>query len=626
VLNVPLEDGVPEMPRSPTMLHGIALTANDLQEVADDGQDNHTSGQKILQSMMSHRGIATLSSAPYIDQDDEYDESNSDHRRKDFTARVLGRLRERGIHGVRSFRLQLHHMDLECTGTVLARTFEGALAHLGVRLKKSEFDRLLELFTLHDDENMVDYVRFLSFGVGNWSRQREEVVAEAFDILSQQCPGGLLEAEMLGRNFQPAALTAESVPGMAEHESAQEFLTQWSDSNLAPDGVIRWNDFLDYYMDTSLCFASDQDFCAFVCASWGINADDWLAKKVFRKYTDSDRPDCLVFGDFAKMVRDLDPSMSEEEAMAWYAAIDDDESGEISLEEFLSSKVLKVKRLFDEFDPSRSRVVNKATMLNILRSLNPNISEEDAEAVYAYADNDYSGDVSFSEFLENNLLKLLLIFDDFVRKRRRSCSQADLKQLLLRLDPLMSDSDTAAVYKAIDTDGSCEISFVEFCESNVLRAKALFDRYDTTHSGALTQFKFQQLVTEMDSSLKDREKEVMYNLVMDSNDGKVHFSGFLNPNVIRLKMLFDRYDQDKSRYLDGGEFKCMLKDIFQCCGEGDIDQLVEILCPAGKHEGVSFITYFCRYKDISRKHEQLHLAKRRAAKEKAKARGLVWNG
>lgn len=27
------------------------------------------------------------------------------------------------------------------------------------RLKKSEFDRLLELFTLHDDENMVDYVR-----------------------------------------------------------------------------------------------------------------------------------------------------------------------------------------------------------------------------------------------------------------------------------------------------------------------------------------------------------------------------------------------------------------------------------------------------------------------------------
>jgi len=312
--------------------------------------------------------------------------------------------------------------------------------------------------------------------------------------------------------------------------------------------------------------------------------------------------------------------------MAWYEAIDEDDSGEVSLQEFLQSKILQVKRLFDTFElcDSTKRAVSCDKMPAILCGLKADINQEEATCLTHYADLDGNGEISFAEFLENNLLKMLQIFDEFSHDHRRCFNEAQMKTLLRKLDPFLDDYDIHHIYKAVDIDNGGTISFVEFVESHVLRAKTLFDRYDTDRSRTLTQFKFRELMIDMDGSLTTNQMEAIYNLVADHNTGKVHLGGFLNPNIVKLKLLFDKYDQDGSRYLDHSEFNVMLKELFKSTPERDIDLLQLELFPPGTDQGITFTHYIHRFKDIQRQHDLMQLAKRRQAREKAQKKGLIY--
>jgi len=614
-------------------LGSMTLTAEDLKNAKDENNhENHERSQDILQAVMRRRGIIQKARAPFVARSAQSfasseatkdDPERDDARRVEFTQRIFNRLKERGIHGIRTLRIMMHNMDEEGAGLLPGRHFEGALTHMGIRLKISEYHILLEIYgVLVESEQKVDYVRFLAHGVGNWAQPRLEVCHEAYNYLSSNCRGRQLTHDIMERKFNTLALTPDLCPGVDHHTSCEEFLKQWSDGVLSADGVVSWVDFLDYYLDVSWCFQSHHAFCQYVCSSWNIDMDDWLAKKVFRKYVGEDMDDGLPVEDFLLMLRELDPSIKQPEAIAWYGAIDEDDSGVVDLEEFISSKVLKVKRLFDSFDVDKSGTVDQEEMICILKSLNDSIGKDEALALYQYADLDGNGDISFQEFLENNLLKLLQVFEEFDKNRGGDLNEAEMKQLLRKQDPLLDDYDISQIYKAIDTDGGGSVSFLEFCESQVLRAKMLFDRYDIDKSRALTQFKFRELMLDMDGSLTATHMEAIYNLVADQNSGKVFLGGFLNPNIVKLKLMFDKYDQDKSRALDSDEFKCMLKDLFKRADPRDIEELHRSVCGEGKE--ITFTMYIQRYKEISRKYDLMQLAKKRKARQKAKNQGLVY--
>jgi len=609
---------------------GMVVTANDLQTSTNqDAHADHERSQDILQQVMQRRGVNVEVRAPYVASSMENGaivvpgaDASDDARRMEFTHRIFNRLKERGIHGIRTLRVMLHNMDVEGKGQLPSRTFEGALTHMGIRLRPQEHEILLKLFgTSHPIDRHISYVQFLAHGVGNWATARLEAVQEAYDYLCGKSVAGILTVDVIEKQFNTLSLTTDLCPLLVAHSALEEFLKQWSDSVLSADGVITWVDFLDYYLDVSWCFSSHHDFCSYVCKSWSIDMDDWLAKKVFRRYA-TDNEDTLPVDDFLRMLHELDPGITEEEARAWYIALDEDGSGEVDLQEFLSSKVLTVKRLFDKFDPECRRVVDMEQMICILESFNASISREDAIAVYHCADLDGNGDVSFTEFLENNLLKLLQIFDMFDRDRGGDINEAEIKQLLRNQDPYLDDNEIHRVYKAIDTDGGGSISFAEFCESQVIRAKSLFDRYDIDGSRALTQFKFQELMFDMDSTLTTAEMEAIYNLVVDHTSGKVTLGGFLKPNIVKLKMLFDKYDRDRSRHLDVDEFKLMLKELFKSASEKEIDDLQRFACDA--ELGINFTQYIHCFKELSRKHDTMQLAKKRLAREKAKSKGLFF--
>ena len=74
----------------------------------------------------------------------------------------------------------------------------------------------------------------------------------------------------------------------------------------------------------------------------------------------------------------------------------------------------------------------------------------------------------------------------------------------------------------------------------------------------------------------------------------MHLGGFLNPNIVKLKLLFDKHDNDGSRYLESSEFNRMLKELFKSTPERDIDVLQAELCPPGSDQGITFTQYIQR--------------------------------
>jgi len=209
------------------------------------------------------------------------------------------------------------------------------------------------------------------------------------------------------------------------------------------------------------------------------------------------------------------------------------------------------------------------------------------------------------------------------KSTRKNFSEEEMAAIMKKLDPGLDAPEIQAIYKAVDTDGSGSISFVEFCQSQVLRAKSLFDRYDLDRSRTLTQIKFLEMLRFFDSGFTEDEEKAICDLVMNHQTGKVSLSSFLNHNIIKLKLLFDKYDRDRGRSLDRGEFKVMLQELFTS-DERDVETLINQVCPADETGGISFLQYVSSFKELSKRHDALVLARKRKEREKAKAKGLSY--
>jgi len=238
---------------------------------------------------------------------------------------------------------------------------------------------------------------------------------------------------------------------------------------------------------------------------------------------------------------------------------------------------------------------------------------------------DGNGSIDFTEFLQNQLLKMLQVYTQSNKgnSTRKNFSEQEMAAIMKKLDPALDDQEIQAIYKAVDTDGSGSVSFVEFCQSQVLRAKALFDRFDLDRSRTLTQIRFIEMLRFFCNRWTEAEEKAICDLVMNHQTGKVSLSSFLNQNIIKLKLLFDKYDRDRGRSLDRKEFKVMLQELFTS-DERDIETLIEHVCPPDDTGGVSFLQYISCFKELTRSHDALVLARKRKEREKAKAKGLSY--
>jgi len=329
------------------------------------------------------------------------------------------------------------------------------------------------------------------------------------------------------------------------------------------------------------------------------------------------------------MLHAIFTNINEDEIDAWYGAIDEDRSGQVSLNEFIDRKVLKAKRLYDDnvkgVDEDGTKAATKDELVFILRSLCPKITLDEAIVLYNYADLDGNGLISFTEFLENQLLKLIQVYEQVNKNStRKTFSEEEMGQVMKKLDPGLDQEEMHAIFKAVDTDDSGSVSFVEFCQSQVLRAKTLFDRYDLDRSRALTENKLVEMLRFFNSTWTEEEEKAICNLVINPQTGKVTLSSFLNTNIIKLKLLFDKYDRDRGGSLNRNEFKGMLKELFTS-DDKELEELITTLFAEEDDGGISFLQYVKSFKELNRRNDALVLAKRRKARERAKRMGLLFN-
>jgi len=182
--------------------------------------------------------------------------------------KIVAKLKSDGMHGVRSFRKICSLIDLFRNGTAEKRSFEGALAWVGVKLPKEEFAELVEFLEVKPGSGTLDYTRI--FGVmqpGGMEGPRLIAVQDAFSKLRDLSGCGLVEVRDVQR-FADVSALRDIDPTRSDAELLEELLGQFDPKSA--DGSISWEEFRAYYADVSMAVDNDVLFVELVRRTWSL--------------------------------------------------------------------------------------------------------------------------------------------------------------------------------------------------------------------------------------------------------------------------------------------------------------------------------------------------------------------
>mmetsp|Transcript_105798 Transcript_105798/g.183929 ORF Transcript_105798/g.183929 Transcript_105798/m.183929 type:complete len:514 (-) Transcript_105798:53-1594(-) len=189
--------------------------------------------------------------------------------------RVFPMLRGSGMHTVRKLRRMCEGADISRKGTLPARTFEGILSWVAVRLQEGEFEKLVNMFdpdvNNKDDPHRVDTINYEAFFrvmEPNMPDLRVEVVKDAYAKLESKANGGIVEVSDLQRNWNPHCHPEVQKGAITEVEAQEDFLRMWDITSA--DAYVTWEEFLDYYRDVSVAVEANDVFCEIVRCAWDM--------------------------------------------------------------------------------------------------------------------------------------------------------------------------------------------------------------------------------------------------------------------------------------------------------------------------------------------------------------------
>ncbi|XP_047474626.1 troponin C, isotype gamma-like [Penaeus chinensis] len=135
-----------------------------------------------------------------------------------------------------------------------------------------------------------------------------------------------------------------------------------------------------------------------------------------------------------------------------------------------------LRKAFNSFDTEGAGSINAETVGVILRMMGVKISEKNLQEVIAETDEDGSGMLEFEEFAEL-AAKFLIEEDEEALKAElreafriydKDCqgyiTTDILKEILVELDPKLTQTDLEGIIEEVDEDGSGTLDFDEFME------------------------------------------------------------------------------------------------------------------------------------------------------------------
>lgn len=183
-------------------------------------------------------------------------------------ARIFPMIRGRGMHIPRRLRRMCVQADTHGEGTLPIRTFAGLLSFVGVRLQEEELQPIFGLLKAPSDRQEVDYRRFFALMSPPMAELRGTVVRDAYAKLRAQANANLVEVPDLQRQWKPQCHPDVQNGVISESEAREDFLRQWDIASA--DGLVTYEEFLDYYQDVSLAVESHEIFVEIVRRAWGL--------------------------------------------------------------------------------------------------------------------------------------------------------------------------------------------------------------------------------------------------------------------------------------------------------------------------------------------------------------------
>lgn len=189
-------------------------------------------------------------------------------------ARIYPLLKGNGMHVVRRLRRMCLSSDLHGTGIMSMRTFQGLLSYVSIRLIEDEVQQLQALFGCDkygqrqpQGSETIDFNRFFQL-MGSMSNLRLETVHDAYKKLKEHAIAGVVEIRHIRQHYRPKSHPELQAGRMDASEAVEDFLRQWDIDH--HDGVVSWEEFLDYYRDVSLAVEDDELFVEIVRSAWNL--------------------------------------------------------------------------------------------------------------------------------------------------------------------------------------------------------------------------------------------------------------------------------------------------------------------------------------------------------------------
>jgi Ca2+-binding EF-hand superfamily protein len=175
-------------------------------------------------------------------------------------------VQQKGGVGLRSLRRIFRQMDFNGNKKLDAGEFEQALAAFGLFPKKVEIQALMKFYDVDQDGN-VSYEEFLSGLRDELSERRLIMVKKAFAMLDKDGSGQLTVGDIAG--IYDVSMNAEFLEGKkGKDEILMEFLNNFDGARGNNDGVVTWNEWIDYYGDLSMSTPSEEYFVRMMESTW----------------------------------------------------------------------------------------------------------------------------------------------------------------------------------------------------------------------------------------------------------------------------------------------------------------------------------------------------------------------
>ena len=294
----------------------------------------------------------------------------------------------------------------------------------------------------------------------------------------------------------------------------------------------------------------------------------------FKKY-DTNKDGAINLQELLNGMRSTGLDFGPQEAQSVFAMADMNQDGEINYVEFVCALFPAAADGLAKFKSKLGNVVNirqafktldadgdgEISIVELKSGAGAGFSTGEISAVFALADKDQNGKISFAEFAQ---ILIPSAGDKIAELKRSMATPEDIQAAFTRFDVnkdgqiscqelrnglnssglRFSDAEVETVFAVADSDGDGEISINEFMsllgsggagQAGAVSASApasfgciedvkqTFKRFDTNRDGHLDKNEFRQVLTSSRKGIADQEIERLFKLGDIDGDGKIDY-------------------------------------------------------------------------------------------------------